>query len=64
MMRALRQPQGGRALVDGGCSPVTVSGSGCETGVLLLGLGMAILTTVDPCGVMGECGGAALVIKM
>ena len=43
-----------RVLADGGRASVIVSGDGWDTGVPLLGLGTAILTTVDPCGAMGE----------
>ena len=43
---------------------MTVSGCGREPGLLLLGLGTTIPTTVDPCGAVGKCGGAALVIWM
>ena len=50
--------------MDGAHSPVTICGSGGETRVLLLGLGTVILTTLDPRGVVEECGGAALVIWM
>ena len=40
-------------LMDGGRAPVTVSGDGRDSGVLLLGLGTAILTVLDPCGAVG-----------
>ena len=65
MMIALGRSQGGggaSTLVAGGRSPVTISVSGREPGVLLFGLGTTIPTTVDPRGVVGKCGGAVLVI--
>ena len=43
-----------RVLADKGRAPVIVSGGGLDTGVPLLGLGTAMLTTVDPCGAVGE----------
>ena len=53
-----------RVLADGGRAPVIVSGGGRDTGVPLLGLGTAMLTTVDPWGAVGEWEEAALVILM
>ena len=53
-----------RVLADGGRTPLIVSGGGRDTGVPLLGLGTAMLTTVDPWGAVGEWEEAALVILM
>ena len=43
-----------RVLADRGCALVIASRDGLDIRVPLLGLGTAILTTVDPCGVVGE----------
>ena len=51
-------------LMDGGHAPVIVSMDGRDTWMPLLGLGTAILTTVDPCGTEGTWEGAAVVIWM
>ena len=53
-----------RVLADGDRASMIVSGDGRDTGVPLLGLDTAILTTVDPCGAVGEGEEAALVILM
>ena len=51
-------------LVDGGRAPMTASGGGRGSRVSLLGLGLAIVTTIDPCGAAGGCREAALLIWM
>ena len=51
-----------RVLADGGRALVILSWGGQDTGVPLLGLGTAMLTTVDPWGAVGEWEEAALVI--
>ena len=42
-----------RVLADEGHSPVIMFGGGRDTWVSLLGLGTAMLTTVDPWGAVG-----------
>ena len=53
-----------RVLADGGRASVIVFGGGRDTGVPLLGLDTAMLTTVDQWGAVGEWEEAALVMLM